>query len=125
MFNPFNPYFMIGAAVALVISFGAGWTVHGWKVDSGRVAAIERDVEKQATNYSDATKVEAMLGDDKAASAAKTQTIIQTVTKYVRSNPDYCGLRADGVRVFDAGRTGQPLPAADKPDGPGAAVAAP
>jgi len=120
-----NPWVIVAFIVALGVSFTAGWTVHGWQQKAAVVSTVEKAVEKQAVNYGDGVKVEADLGANRDAGKTKTETIIKTVIKYVHEDSDYCGLRADTVRVLDAGRTGQPMPAAVKPDGSDAPAVAP
>ena len=103
-----NPYILGGAVVA---AFVAGWTVNGWRYDASRTAALEADRVAQAESYANDVAAEAKRLADNRAADTKTETIIKTVTEYVREDADYCGMRARAVRVFDAGRTGSPLPA--------------
>jgi hypothetical protein len=114
----FNPYVLIGFAVALAAAFWTGWETHGWKYDSDRVAALEADRKAQAEAYAGDVAAAAKRIADGRKEDRKTETIIKTVTEYVREDSDYCGMRARSVRVFDAGRTGEPLPAAGGADSP-------
>jgi hypothetical protein len=113
-----NPYVLIGIAIALAASFWTGWETHGWKYDSERVAALEADRKAQAEAYAGDVAAAAKRIADGRKEDQKTETIIKTVTEYVREDSDYCGMRLRAVRVFDAGRTGEPLPPAGGADSP-------
>nr|RAW03671.1 hypothetical protein DBT41_11735 [Aerococcus urinae] len=99
-----NPYATICAVIAIVISFCAGWTVHGWKFGSDLH-------DSEIKQYSDAFPAEQMLADEKLARDKAERDVLSEIKPYVEKTAAFCGLRADGVRLFDQFR----MQAAEQP----------
>lgn len=101
------------AALALVLSFGAGWTVRAWKCDSA-IAKIERKLEAEAAKQrarADAAaasyEVErSALSTQSTSSQAKVREIYRDVQV-----PADCAPNPDALRLLDdaiSGDTGEP-----------------
>ncbi len=97
---------LIGAGVALVTSFGAGWYVQGlrWDADVARIErqateareAMRAQYEAQATDY------EGFRADNETAET-HTKTQIREVFRDVEIPAD-CAVPDDAVRLLDQAR---------------------
>jgi hypothetical protein len=107
--------YALTAALMLVVGFGTGWTVHGWKF-SASAAATEiqyRDRiiyrERAQTAVTDRAEAKAVVRETEIRTV--TQTLIKEVKVYVPVQADARYALPDGlVRLHDAAALGLPLP---------------
>jgi len=96
------------AAALIVGSFGAGWQVHGWKYGAEQTAAVVATQKAEKADYKVAVQTEETQAKTHQAEDAKAQTTIQTVIRYVKADPAYCGIHADSVLQLNNQREGLP-----------------
>jgi len=96
------------AAGLVVLAFGMGWTVHGWKYGADQTAAVVATQKAERTDYKAAVDSEATRAKASQAEDTKAQTTIQTVIRYVKADPAYCGIHADSVLQLNTQREGLP-----------------
>ncbi len=98
------------AGAALVVAFGAGWKVNGWRVDAELAAAREDHAETVATleQRLDAAVSSAATESAEAIVEVRTETIevIKEVIRYVETTPASCTLDAGWVRLHDTAAAG-------------------
>jgi hypothetical protein len=86
---------IIAVGVALVVGFGSGWQVHGWKIDSENAAIKQAAAQvEQAV----AATLEKKLSQLKA-----NQTVVRHETEKVIERPIYNNvcIDDDGVRIIN------------------------
>jgi len=115
---------LIITVAVLVMSFGAGWTVQGWRRDAADKENIEAAQELQRENRRGANT--AAAGHEKDREVIRTEfiTITETVEKIVEK-PVYrnvCfdddGMRALRAAIRPGSTASQPGPAVPRSDGP-------
>lgn len=108
----------IGAALALLGCFAAGWVVNGWRLGE-EMAQWERDLEASRLQASEKAREVELLSADiatvngklfevrKEVAKAKARVITREVTKYVNSPyAGQCALPVGWVRLDTASATG-------------------
>lgn len=132
------PYFRLASyALILVIGFGIGWKVNGWRHDAADLARMEADQKaiqaaaEQARKVADLraqrTEIAAQLEIERNREARVVErTVTNDVIKYVQTPAAaQCGIDPDGVRIINAAASGVPgTETAGTPDaGTGSATA--
>ena len=116
---------LAAALVALVVAFGAGWKVEGWRWDASEKAAVQAALAKYQQETAQAAKASSTLAAQQEQNHAEIRTITRTVDRIV-VRPVYRNvcLDADGLRAVNAALAGKAA-AAGKPDGAVPAADAP
>lgn len=137
---PLIPYFKLATyALAVVVGFGMGWKVNGWRKDADIKATQEQAQTARDEALANIKALEAeqlartMLAADleiERNKQAKTveKVITRDVIKYVqKASSQSCAVDGDGVRLINAsaaGRVPQDSDTAAAPDATAAAVVA-
>lgn len=114
---------LIALALAVAVSFGAGWQVQGWRYEAARAEAADQLRELQAQNAMRARDAESALEAARAEVRTEFKTITRTVD-HVVENPVYRNvcLTDDGLRALaaavgaSAAPTAQPRSAVPGPE---------
>lgn len=102
-----DPRLLIGGGVvALLLGFGAGWQVQGWRCDS-KVADIQASLQAQKDALQDALNDNAATFEqtraDNNAAVVRDRETIRTIYRDIKIPAD-CALPADAVRLLDQAR---------------------
>ena len=106
-----------GAAIALLIAFGAGWRISSWRANAQRTAELE-SAARQTVRRADKTDRAAAAHEGQRAQLRAQAQVITREIEHVVERPvyrDVC-LDADGLRILSAAidgaaDAGQPAPA--------------
>ena len=108
---------LIGAALAVVVLFLAGWTVRGWKADSDIAALVQAHTEERAARQAAASAAVAKAESDGRDAAVKYEAKIRDIsttsqrlrselrnaeTAARNSGTAVCLLTPEWVRLYDA-----------------------
>lgn len=120
----------IAAAAIAIASFGAGWTINGWRSDA-KIASIERNVANERAHAAEVAQKEqarmqaatdslfAQLEAERAKVKVKDRIIIKEVVRYEQIVPIDRRVELDGAwRVLhDAAASGEPAETSTISDG--------
>lgn len=109
------PYFKLATyALAVIVGFGMGWKVNGWRHDAADLAQMEADQRAIQAAVEQAKKVQSLREANTEAAAqleierdrqAETvvKEVIRDVIRYVQTPAaSDCGIDAVGVRIINA-----------------------
>lgn len=88
-------------AIAVLVGIGIGWTVHGWKYDAARTAALEALKAEQEENFDKQVAEAAKLLAEKNERERETETVINEVIRYVEQDSGRCRIQPDSVRALN------------------------
>lgn len=106
-----NPAAIKAAICALVlgVTFGAGWMVNGWRLNSHTAKAEVKAVQHEVVHEQAVSQATAAVSASAAAVAVQTQTVYRTINheviRYVQSPAPVCTLDPDWVRIYNAAAT--------------------
>jgi hypothetical protein len=106
---------IIGIAVAAVALFSAGWEVRGWRCAAARAAEIQAALNARLQQEKAANEHSARAEDKLATINKDDLALKRSIPHETRKDPYRCPVPADGMRLFNAARTGRA--AAGEPDG--------
>ena len=102
---PVLPAFAPIAATVLVataLGFGAGWTVHGWRMAAQKSTQVKQEAAKKAADQQQADKASAGFEDARTKNEVRYETVVKVVEKIV-DRPVYRSvcLDDDGVQLLN------------------------
>lgn len=87
--------------IILVIGFGAGWTVHGWKTDAAKTSAMETMVD----DHNKQSKKDGEQFKQDVKTIVKIKTVYKTIREEVNNVPDTpdndCTVDPEYIRVWN------------------------
>lgn len=114
-----NPLVLYGSIGALLVGFGAGWSVRDWKADADQLKQVERANRAEKAAIAAALKPSQDLEQTLAAlrpAQIETRNTIREVYRDVKV-PSECAVPPAGVSLLEAARqranastTGEPSP---------------
>lgn len=119
-----NPLVLYGSIGALLVGFGAGWSVRDWKADADQLKQVERANRAEKAAIAAALKPSQDLEQTLAAlrpAQIETRNTIREVYRDVKV-PSECAVPPAGVSLLEAARqranasaTGEPSPELRRP----------
>jgi len=90
-------------AVVAIVAFASGWTVHGWKTNSGQLTGIQKQV-KQAEVLQNESKP---IIEKKIDNLQKTEIVYRTIREkiYEKNDTDIC-FDADSLSLWNSAIAG-------------------
>lgn len=106
-------YALLGAFVLGCI---AGWQVNGWRCQAGRAAGLEAALDARIEDEAAANRHSALAEVELAGITKDDLALRRSLFDETRQDAYRCPVPADGMRLFNAARTGRGAPG--KPDRP-------